>query len=51
MLGYSNEDINKMQDAITKASFYLPPAQTSIKESLEEAQSFFDGLWAEGYFD
>jgi hypothetical protein len=51
MLGYTNEDINAMQDAITKASFYLPPAQDQILNGLNEVQSFLDGLWAEGYLE
>jgi hypothetical protein len=51
MLGYTNDDIDKMHDAISKASFYLPPSQDGIKDGLKEVQSFLDGLWSEGYLD
>ena len=51
MLGYTNEDINNMHDALSKAAFYLPPAQTEIIAGLQEVKSFLDGLWAEGYLD
>ena len=50
MLGYTENDIYKMQASIgivTKAAG-IP---SEIKEGLEMANSFFDGLWAEGYLD
>ena len=57
MLGYTQEDIGTMQYAIeTAKKFYLHyPSdlmdKTKIITGLEEANKFFDGLWAEGYFD
>jgi len=57
MLGYDQEDINIMMDSIeTAKKFYLShPSdlmdKTRISNGLELAQSFFDGLWSEGYFD
>ena len=50
MLGYTLDDINKMQACISLASQFpnIPPA---IVEGMEMALSFFDGLWAEGYFE
>ena len=54
MLGYSKSDMDKMTDAIHDAKlFYLKNngKDEYMKANLEEAISFFDGLWAEGYFD
>ncbi len=57
MLGYDLEDITIMQECIeTAKQFYLKyPSdlmdKTRIVTGLEQANSFFDGLWAEGYFD
>jgi hypothetical protein len=57
MLGYTQEDIINMQDAITRAQkFYLKyPSDLMPKDKfiaeLEQVNSFLDGLWAEGYFD
>lgn len=57
MLGYSEEDIYKMQAAISIAHrFYLKyPSdlidKVEVLNGLESANSFFDGLWAEGYLD
>ena len=57
MLGFDQEDINIMQECIeTAKKFYLShPSdlmdKTRITTGLEQANSFFDGLWAEGYFD
>ena len=50
MLGYTENDIYKMQACISLASQFpnIPPA---IVEGMEMALSFFDGLWAEGYLD
>ena len=50
MLGYEIEDINKMQACISMVS-KAASLPSHIKEGLEMANSFFDGLWAEGYFD
>jgi hypothetical protein len=57
MLGYTQDDIVSMQDTIYKAQkFYLRypsdlmPKDKFISE-LEKVNEFFDGLWAEGYFD
>jgi hypothetical protein len=57
MLGYDKEDIAIMQECIEKAKqLYLSyPSdlmdKTRVTTGLEQANSFFDGLWAEGYFD
>jgi hypothetical protein len=57
MLGYDQEDISIMQECIeTARKFYLSyPSdlmdKRRITTGLEQANSFFDGLWAEGYFD
>jgi hypothetical protein len=57
MLGYDKEDIVIMQECIEKAKqLYLSyPSdlmdKTRVTTGLEQANSFFDGLWAEGYFD
>jgi hypothetical protein len=57
MLGYDQEDILIIQESIeTAKQFYLKhPSdlmdKTRITTGLEQANSFFDGLWAEGYFD
>ena len=57
MLGYTEEDLNRMINAIHDSKlFYLrSPSdlidkQPLIKE-LEMAVSFMQGLWAEGHFD
>ena len=55
MLGYTEEDLNRMINAIHDAKlFYLrSPSDLMDKESLrkdlEDAVSFMQGLWAEGY--
>ena len=49
MLGYKEEDIDRMKFALNMASFYLPPSQEDIKIRLEEIHSFLDGLLAEGH--
>lgn len=57
MLGYTEEDLNRMIDAIHDAKlFYLrTPSDLIDKEplvkDLQDAVSFMQGLWAEGYFD
>ena len=57
MLGYTKEDLDRMSNAIHDAKlFYLrTPSDLMDKEplrkDLEDAVSFFQGLWAEGYFD
>ena len=57
MLGFDKEDINIMQECIETAKhFYLKhPSdlmdKTRVVTGLEQANSFFDGLWAEGYLD
>lgn len=50
MLGYTQDDINKMQASISLVS-NATGVPAPIKEGLEMANSFFDGLWAEGYLD
>jgi hypothetical protein len=57
MLGYTESDLNKMINAIHDAKlFYLrTPSdlmdKTELRNDLEMAVSFMQGLWAEGYFD
>lgn len=54
MLGYTLEDIHGMQKAIDLAKKQLNPnllTSPKIAVWLDEANNFFDGLWAEGYFD
>jgi len=57
MLGYDEEDLNRMINAIHDAKlFYLrTPSDLMDKEplvkDLQDAVSFLQGLWAEGYFD
>jgi len=51
MLGYEQSDIDTMQAAIRIAKSYLPAnsSNDAVRNGLEMANSFFDGLWAEGY--
>ena len=57
MLGYEMADLNEMINAVHDAKlFYLrTPSDLMDKEplrkDLEDAVSFLQGLWAEGYFD
>ena len=57
MLGYTVEDIDRMINAVHDAKlFYLrSPSDLMNKDplvkDLEDAVSFMQGLWAEGYFD
>ena len=57
MLGYTEEDLNRMINAIHDVKlFYLrSPSDLMNKDQLvkdlQDAVSFMQGLWAEGYFD
>jgi hypothetical protein len=57
MLGYDLEALNRMINAIHDVKlFYLrSPSDLMNKDplvkDLEDAVSFLQGLWAEGYFD
>ena len=57
MLGYQQEDLDRMINAVHDAKlFYLrSPSDLMNKDplvkDLEDAVSFMQGLWAEGYFD
>ena len=57
MLGYTEEDLNRMINAVHDAKlFYLrSPSDLMNKDplvkDLEDTVSFMQGLWAEGYFD
>ena len=57
MLGYTESDLNRMINAVHDAKlFYLRyPSdlmdKTELVKDLEMANSFLQGLWAEGYFD
>ena len=50
MLGYTETDIAIMTDAIEDA-IKSGRLSDEITDGLGKAQSFLDGLWAEGYFD
>jgi len=50
MLGYTIEDINKIQECLSLLS-KADGIPQDLCDGLEMANSFFDGLWAEGYFD
>jgi len=50
MLGYNEKDIAQMTDAMEDA-IKSGRLSDEITDGLEKAQSFLDGLWAEGYFD
>ncbi len=50
MLGYTQDDINKMQACISLLS-KADGIPKELRDGLEMANSFFDGLWSEGYFD
>ena len=50
MLGYTETDLAVMTDAIEDA-IKSGRLTDEITDGLEKAQSFLDGLWAEGYFD
>ena len=57
MLGYTESDLNRMINAIHDSKlFYLRyPSdlidKAPLRKDLEDAVSFLQGLWAEGYFD
>ena len=57
MLGYTVDDLDRMINAIHDAKlFYLRSPSNlmnkePMKKDLEDAVSFLQGLWAEGYFD
>jgi hypothetical protein len=57
MLGYTESDLNRMINAIHDSKlFYLRTPSDLIDKQplikdLEDAVSFMQGLWAEGYFD
>jgi len=57
MLGYTSTDLNRMINAVHDSKlFYLRyPSDLIDKEplinDLQDAVSFLQGLWAEGYFD
>ena len=57
MLGYTLEVLNRMSNAIHDAKlFYIrTPSdlmdKQPLRKDLEDAVSFLQGLWAEGYFD
>jgi hypothetical protein len=50
MLGYTIEDINKIQECLSLLS-KADGIPQYLRDGLEMANSFFDGLLAEGYFD
>ena len=50
MLGYSEEDLNKMIASINIA-YEIIDGPAHIEAGLMQASDFLQGLWAEGYFD
>jgi hypothetical protein len=57
MLGYNESDLNRMINAVHDAKLFYLRSQSDLIDKqplikdLEDAVSFFQGLWAEGYFD
>jgi hypothetical protein len=57
MLGYTEDDLNRMINAVHDVKlFYLRSPndlmnKDPLVKDLEDAVSFLQGLWAEGYFD
>jgi hypothetical protein len=51
MLGYLNSEIDDMREALDQVQLYIPPGNEMLKHNIKLASEFFDGLWAEGYFD
>jgi hypothetical protein len=58
MLGYTESDLNRMINAIHDAKLlYLRYSHDAkldndtLRTDLQDAISFMQGLWAEGYFD
>jgi len=54
MLGYTEDDLNEMINAVHDAKlFYLANngPDKDMGEKLHQPISFMQGLWAEGYFD
>jgi len=58
MLGYTESDLNRMINAIHDSKLlYLRYSHdtkldnNTLRTDLEDAVSFLQGLWAEGYFD
>lgn len=48
MMGYTEQDIDRMKSAVVMAGFYLPPSHSAVGETLQEVNDFLDGLLAEG---
>lgn len=53
MLGYLNSEIDDMREALDEVQLYIPPGKQNdrLRQNIKLATEFFDGLWAEGYFD
>ena len=57
MLGYTESDLNRMINAVhdAKLAYLRIPSDLIDKQplikDLQDAISFMQGLWAEGYFD
>ena len=53
MLGYTLDQLDKMTASINLSQHYIPANSSNdeLREGLEMASSFLQGLWAEGYFD
>ena len=52
MLGYTEENLNDMINAVYQADILINPDENpAIHNNLVMAHDFLNGLWAEGYFD
>jgi hypothetical protein len=52
MLGYTEEDLNKMKYSVDTAILLINSDEhPAIYNSLITTSEFLGGLWAEGYFD
>jgi hypothetical protein len=51
MLGYELNDLDEMIRSIGLAKKSVSVKETRINDGLDKAESFLQGLWAEGYFD
>jgi len=50
MLGYTEEDVLRMMACINLVNHYIPSNSSNdeLRDGLQEAYSFFDGILAEG---
>ena len=48
LMGYTEEDVSEMLEAVKVAAFYLPPSHDATKTQLIKTWDFLDGLLVEG---